>query len=39
MPAFMLSAPYALHFGGWKKHVGLYPVAPLEPELKPEVAP
>ena len=39
MPAFMLSDRYALHFGGWKKHVGLYPVAPLEPELEAEVAP
>ena len=28
MPAFMLSDRYALHFAGWKHHVGLYPVAP-----------
>ena len=39
MPAFMLGDRYALHFAGWKKHVGLYPVAPLDPELEAEVAP
>jgi uncharacterized protein YdhG (YjbR/CyaY superfamily) len=37
MPAVMLGGRYALHFAGWKKHVGLYPVpllsAPLESEL------
>ena len=39
MPAFVLGDRYALHFAGWKKHVGIYPVAPLEPELEAEVAP
>ena len=39
MPAFMLGDRYALHFAGWKHHVGLYPVAPLDPELEAEVAP
>jgi len=39
MPAFMLGDRYALHFAGWKKHVGLYPVAPLDAELEAEVAP
>ncbi|WP_315094389.1 DUF1801 domain-containing protein [uncultured Cellulomonas sp.] len=39
MPAFMLGDRYALHFAGWKHHVGLYPVAPLEPRLEAEVAP
>ena len=29
MPAFMLGDRYALHFAGWTKHVGLYPVSPL----------
>lgn len=39
MPAFMLGdGRYALHFAGWKKHVGLYPVGPLDPELEAEVA-
>ncbi len=39
MPAVMLGGRYALHYAGWKKHVGLYPVAtapePLESELAP----
>ncbi|WAB80431.1 DUF1801 domain-containing protein [Microcella daejeonensis] len=26
MPAVMLDGRYALHFAGWKNHVGLYPV-------------
>ena len=39
MPAFMLSDRYALHFAGWKHHVGLYPVSPLEADLEAEVAP
>jgi uncharacterized protein YdhG (YjbR/CyaY superfamily) len=39
MPAFMLGDRYALHFAGWKHHVGLYPVGPLAPALEAEVAP
>lgn len=39
MPAIMLDGRYALHFAGWKKHIGLYPVPPLDPELEAEVAP
>ena len=39
MPAVMLDDRYALHFAGWKKHVGLYPVSPLPAELEAEVAP
>lgn len=39
MPAFMLGDRYALHFAGWKHHVGLYPVSTLDPELEVEVAP
>ena len=39
MPAFLLSDRYALHFAGWKHHVGLYPVSPLEADLEAEVAP
>ncbi len=39
MPAVMLGGRYAIHYAGWKKHVGLYPVAtapePLESELAP----
>lgn len=39
MPAIMLGGRYALHFAGWKKHIGLYPVPPLDGELEAEVAP
>jgi uncharacterized protein YdhG (YjbR/CyaY superfamily) len=37
--AFMLGGRYAIHFAGWKRHVGLYPVGPLDGELEAEVAP
>lgn len=37
MPAIMLGGRYAIHFAGWKKHVGIYPVAILEPQLEAEV--
>ena len=36
--AVMLGGRYALHYAGWKKHIGLYPVprlAALEAELAP----
>jgi uncharacterized protein YdhG (YjbR/CyaY superfamily) len=39
MAAFMLGGRYAIHFAGWKRHVGLYPVPPLSGELETEVAP
>ena len=39
MPALMFADRYGLHFAGWKKHVGLYPVARLDDELEPLVAP
>ena len=39
MPAFMLNDRYALHFGGWKHHVGLYPVGHLDPDLEAEIGP
>src|SRR3954452_10416067 len=39
MPAFMFpGGRYALHVGGWKQHVGLYPVGELPPELEAEVS-
>ena len=37
--AVMLGGRYALHFAGWKKHIGLYPVPQFEPELEAEIAP
>ena len=39
MPALMFADRYGLHFAGWKKHVGLYPVGPLDPELEERIAP
>lgn len=42
MPAFMYpgaGSRYALHVGGWKKHVGIYPVGELPAELESQVAP
>ena len=39
MPAVMLGGRYAIHFAGWKKHVGIYPVAVLSEELEQELAP
>ena len=37
--AVMLGGRYALHFAGWKKHIGLYPVPALPDGLEDEVAP
>jgi uncharacterized protein YdhG (YjbR/CyaY superfamily) len=39
MPAVMLGGRYALHFAGWKKHIGLYPVPTLAEPLEAEIAP
>jgi len=39
MPAVMLGGRYALHFAGWKKHIGLYPVPTLDEPLQSEIAP
>jgi uncharacterized protein YdhG (YjbR/CyaY superfamily) len=35
----MLGGRYALHFAGWKQHIGIYPVPPLPEPLEAEVAP
>ncbi|WP_194395545.1 iron chaperone [Microbacterium atlanticum] len=37
--AVMLGGRYALHFAGWKKHIGLYPVPPLPASLEAEIQP
>lgn len=37
--AVMLGGRYALHYAGWKTHIGLYPVPPLAEPLESEVAP
>ncbi|MCM6764011.1 DUF1801 domain-containing protein, partial [Rathayibacter sp. ZW T2_19] len=39
MPAVMLGGRYAIHWAGWKTHVGLHPVPRLSPELEHELAP
>jgi uncharacterized protein YdhG (YjbR/CyaY superfamily) len=39
MPALMLGQRRALHFAGWKNHVGVYPVPRLDAELEAELAP
>jgi uncharacterized protein YdhG (YjbR/CyaY superfamily) len=39
MPAVMLGERSALHFAGWKRHLGLYPVAVLPQPLESEIAP
>ncbi len=39
MPAVMLGGRYALHFAGWKNHVGLYPVPRGDEEFESLVGP
>lgn len=39
MPVVMLGDRYLVHFAGWKRHVALYPVPPLDEPLESEVAP
>ena len=39
MPVFTLDGRPLLHVGAWKRHIGLYPVPRLDPELEAEVAP
>lgn len=39
MPAIMLGGRYAIHYAGWKEHIGLYPVPVLDDALEAEVAP
>ncbi|TYL53768.1 iron chaperone [Agromyces mariniharenae] len=37
--AVMLGGRYAIHFAGWKHHVGLYPVPRFDGALEDEIAP
>jgi uncharacterized protein YdhG (YjbR/CyaY superfamily) len=39
MPAIMLGDRHALHFAGWKKHIGLYPVPVLADFLEADIGP
>ena len=39
MPTFTLDGMPLLHVAAWKKHIGVYPLPALGPELDAEVAP
>ena len=39
MPVFRFGDDYVFYMGGWKKHVGLYPIYPQSAELEAELAP
>jgi uncharacterized protein YdhG (YjbR/CyaY superfamily) len=39
MPTFTLDGLPLVHVAAWKKHVGLYPLPPLDEELAAQVAP
>lgn len=38
MALFRYAGTY-LYVAGWKKHIGMYPIYPAEPELEAEIAP
>jgi uncharacterized protein YdhG (YjbR/CyaY superfamily) len=39
MPTFVLDGRPLVHVAAWKKHVGLYPLPPMDEDLAREVAP
>lgn len=39
MPTFDLNGRHLIHFGAYKKHIGLYPVATTHPELEEALRP
>lgn len=39
MPGFTRGGRCFIYFAVWKKHVGLYPIYPQEPDLEAEIAP
>jgi uncharacterized protein YdhG (YjbR/CyaY superfamily) len=39
MPTFTLDGQPLVHVAAWTKHIGVYPLPPLDPELDAEVAP
>ncbi|CAN5314811.1 hypothetical protein BH09ACT9_BH09ACT9_54310 [soil metagenome] len=39
MPAVMLGGRYAIHFAGWKNHIGLYAVPTMDEPLETAIAP
>ncbi|WP_332662489.1 iron chaperone [Aeromicrobium sp.] len=39
MPCVMLGDRYLVHYAGWSKHIGLYPVPVAGADLEPAIAP
>src|SRR6185436_21072065 len=39
IPTFRLNGKALVHFGGWKHHIGLYPVPDVDEALEEAVAP
>jgi uncharacterized protein YdhG (YjbR/CyaY superfamily) len=39
MPTFTLDGQPLVHMAGWKNHIGLYPLPPMDDELAADVAP
>jgi uncharacterized protein YdhG (YjbR/CyaY superfamily) len=39
MPTFTLDGQPLVHVAAWKRHIGVYPLPPLDPELDAAVAP
>src|SRR5215217_7088819 len=39
MPTFVLDGKPLVHVGAWKKHLGLYPLPPMDGELASQVEP
>jgi uncharacterized protein YdhG (YjbR/CyaY superfamily) len=39
MPTFTLDGRPLVHMAGWKNHIGLYPLPPMDDDLAAEVAP
>ena len=39
IPTYKLDGKYLVYFAGWKRHVGIYPVVDVGPDLEAEIAP
>ncbi|MEX0699613.1 MAG: DUF1801 domain-containing protein [Acidimicrobiia bacterium] len=39
MPTFKLDGKYLIYFGGWKNHVGIYPIPTVDEAFEKELAP
>ena len=38
MPTFKLDGKYLVYFGGWKNHVGIYSIPPVDEALEKEIS-